>query len=223
MSKEVKIEEELNDDIYNYRFFERFYSNIVLDKDSFLNMPSSYKLGLPISILIIITALKLGTVTILLNKIGFEQIPEQQYVAWVNSVYLGVAISTILQALIWSIILFGIIRFLGGRGNFLNTLSIYSISQIPILIGSLVLLLVAVGQPQIVLPGVGFDYESFVQFGIYWAGQRIADIILFIITTLYAFIMVGFGLSSEHKVPTAIGLFTATLAFISTVLFYFLF
>ena len=72
MSKEVVITDEIDDEIYSYRFFERFYSNMVLDKDSFVHLPSFYKFGLPAIILVVITALKLGTAAILINKIQFD-------------------------------------------------------------------------------------------------------------------------------------------------------
>ncbi|MHA1224560.1 MAG: YIP1 family protein [Candidatus Heimdallarchaeaceae archaeon] len=206
-----------------YVFLERVYGNLFLDKDSFKNMPKTYKFIFPTIILLIITALKIGIFGILINKVQFQQLTEQEFLEMKNSIYLGIAISTIPQVIVWATILFGIIKFLGGKGNYVNSLSIYSLSQLPVIFTSVILLIIAASQHPIILSGAGLNFDSFQEFNSAFFGYRLADLILFILSSLYVNAIAGFGLSSEHKVPAFIGLFATFLAFIATIVFYFLY
>ena len=139
-----------------------------------------------------------------------------------ESLYMGILITTIPQILLWGTLLYPLLKMLGGKGDYFKTLSIYSIAQIPMVIGSFILLLVAVAQPLTTIPTNVEGFSIIGAFNYVTQGYNIANFIVLPITSIYTHIIAGTGLSAEHKIPQLLGVIVGIIASILAILFYFL-
>ena len=119
----------------------------------------------------------------------------------------------------------------------MKTFSIYSTAQLPVVVGLIILTIVASAQTRSVIyphgfPLMGsiffqyntvtFSYDIFQIFNVFSSNYTLASNIIVPITYLYAMIIAAVGLSSEHKIPLLISLFVTGLAYVATMIFYFL-
>ncbi|MHA1304438.1 MAG: YIP1 family protein, partial [Candidatus Heimdallarchaeaceae archaeon] len=115
------------------------------------------------------------------------------------------ALLTPASLLLWSLLMYSMMTFMGGKGKYLRSLAIYSLSQIPIVIGDLILLIVAFTQPVIIANG-NLDPGSFTELTYtYFKGHSIASFIIIPITVLYSNLIAGIGMSADHKAPELLG------------------
>ena len=222
MNVELDNEESSFPDPYKTAPFRRLIGHHLLDSSSFKGMTNSYQLIISLIVVFVLTGIKVGTFFLLFSKIEFNPAIESEVVSVKESFLIGILSSTAPQIIIWATILFGLLRYLGGKGNYLKSLSIYCISQIPVVIGTLVLLAIAATQPEVVIQTDVVDFNIFEAFNTATWGYRIADTILVPTTFLYSHIMIAIGLSVEHGTPKSIGFFVSGLAYIAVMLFYFL-
>ncbi len=236
MKKNVSEPEE-QEDLFKYTPLQRLLGHHLLDKQSFTNMPKAYMIVAPIIILALILALNSVNFTILSSKMQLVPADENILALFKESIYFGVLLSIVPQILLWSVIVHGLMVFLGGKGKFLKSLSIYSIAQIPIALGLIILTIVASTQTQSVIYPYGFplmgyyllqnntvnmSYDIFQIFNVFSGNYTLASNIIVPITNLYATIIAARGLSSEHKAPLMICLFVTGLAYVATMIFYFI-
>lgn len=222
MNVELNDEESGFSNPYKTTPFRRFIGHHLLDSSSFKGMTNSYMIIIPLIVVFVLTGLKIGNFFLLFSKIEFNPSIESEVAIVKESFIIGILSSTAPQIIIWATILFGLLRYLGGKGKYLKSLSIYCISQIPVVVGSLVLLAIAATQPEIVIQTDVADFNIFEAFNAATWGYRIADIIIVPTTFLYSHIMIAVGLSVEHETPKSIGFFASGLAYIAIMLFYFL-
>ncbi|MFW9851853.1 MAG: YIP1 family protein [Candidatus Thorarchaeota archaeon] len=222
MSVELDDEESSFYDPYRTAPFRRLIGHHLLDSSSFKGMTTSYLIILPLIIVFVLTGIKVGNFFLLFSKIEFNPAIESEVASVKESFLVGILSSTAPQILIWATILYGLLRYLGGKGSYLKSLSIYCISQIPVVIGALVLLAIAATQPEVVIQTDVADFNIFEAFNTATWGYKIADTILIPTTFLYSHIMIAIGLSIEHETPKSIGFFVSGMAYIAVMLFYFL-
>ena len=224
--KELPIDEEEIVDIYSSTPIRRLIMHHTLDLLSFQNMSKIYLIVTPIIVLVILLALKLGTFAIFINKMNFQPALESElaieFLRTRESLYMGILITTIPQILLWGTLLYPLLKMLGGKGDYFKTLSIYSIAQIPMVIGSFILLLVAVAQPLTTIPTNVEGFSIIGAFNYVTQGYNIANFVVLPITSLYTHIIAGTGLSAEHKIPQLLGVIVGIIASILAILFYFL-
>lgn len=236
----MKAEDITSDDeeiILKYTPFQRLLGHHLLDKDSFIHAPKLYMILTPIIILILIMALNVGNFAILVNKMQFIPSNYPDFAIFRESVYFGIFLTTVPQILLWAVIVHGLMVFLGGKGSFPKSLSIYSFSQIPVVIGLIILMIIALAQSTTQIYPYGFplmgsylleystvrvSYDIYQIFNVTFSAYSLASNILIPVTNLYSSVIAGFGLSSEHKTPTLVGLFVTGLAFIASMIFYFI-
>jgi hypothetical protein len=236
MKKET-IEPEEQEDLFRYTPLQRLLGHHLLDKQSFTNMPKAYMIATPIIIVALILALNLVNFTILASKMQLVPADENTIALFKESIYFGVLVSVVPQILLWSVIVHGLMVFLEGKGKFLKSLSIYSTAQIPVVLGLIILTIVASTQTRTVIYPYGFplmgsylfqqttvtfSYDIFQIFNVFSSNYTLASNIIVPLTYLYAMIIAAVGLSSEHKVPLMISLFVTGLAYVATLIFYFL-
>ncbi|MBY9001487.1 MAG: YIP1 family protein [Candidatus Heimdallarchaeota archaeon] len=237
MTKEVPDTTEDEDDLFHYTPFQRLLGHHLLEKQSFTNMPKAYLIATPIIVLALVLAFTLANFAILSSKMQLIPIDELSFSSFKESIYFGILLSSIPQILLWSLIVHGLLIFLGGKGKILKSLAIYAIAQIPLVLGLVVLTVIASTQTKTVIYPHGFplfgtylleyrtinvNYDLFQIFNVFANSYTIASNVIVPITTLYAMIIAGVGLSSEHKVPLMIGLFITGLAYIASMVFYFI-
>jgi len=224
--KELPIDEEEIVDIYSSTPIRRLIMHHTLDLLSFQNMSKIYLIVTPIIVLVILLALKLGTFAIFINKMNFQPALESElaieFLRTRESLYMGILITTIPQILLWGTLLYPLLKMLGGKGDYFKTLSIYSIAQIPMVIGSFILLLVAVAQPLTIIPTNVEGFSIIGAFNYVTQGYTIATFVVLPITSLYTHLIAGTGLSAEHKIPQLLGVIVGIIASILAILFYFL-
>lgn len=235
--KKKAIEPEEQEDLFKYTPLQRLLSHHLLDKQSFTNMPKAYMIVAPIVVLALIFSLNYTNLVILFSKMQLVPTNENMMASFRESIFVGNLISTIPQILLWSLIIHGLMVFLEGKGKFLKTLSIYSISQIPIVLGLIILTIVASSQTRSIVYPYGFplmgsyllqyntvnvSYDLLQIFNVFSSNYALASNIIIPITNLYAMAIAAVGLSSEHKVPLMISLFVTGLAFIASMIFYFI-
>jgi hypothetical protein len=225
--KELPIDEDEEIiDIYSSTPIRRLIRHHTLDMLSFQNMSKAYLVVTPLLVLVILLALKLGTFAIFINKMNFDPALESdlaiEFLRTRESLYIGILITTVPQILLWATLLYPLLRMLGGKGDYFKTLSIYSIAQIPMVIGSFILLLVAVTQPLTTIPTNVDGFSIIGAFDYVTKGYNIANYIVLPITSLYTHIIAGTGLSTEHKIPQLLGIIVGIVASILAILFYFL-
>ncbi|MHA1463478.1 MAG: YIP1 family protein [Candidatus Heimdallarchaeaceae archaeon] len=236
MKKEITEPEE-QEDLFKYTPLQRLLGHHLLDKQSFKNMSKAYMIATPIIVLALILAFTLVNFTILSSKMQLVPADENIISLFKESIYFGILLSAVPQILLWSVIIHGLMIFLGGKGKFLKSLSIYSMSQIPVVLGLIILTVVASAQTQSVIYPYGFplmgsyllnyntvtvSYDIFQIFNVFSGNYTLASNILVPITNLYAMIIAAVGLSSEHKAPLMISLFVTGLAFVASMIFYFI-
>ena len=219
-------EDEEFDDPYSSTPVRRIIGHHTLDMYSFQNMSKIYMIITPIVILVILVAIKLGTFAILINRMNFEPSlnPDLavEFMRIKESLYLGILVTTMPQILLWGTLLYPLLKMLGGKGDYFKTLSIYSTAHIPTVIGSFVLLLIAVAQPITVIPTNVENFSIVEAFNYVTQGYRIANFIIVPITSLYTHVIAGTGLSAEHKMPQLLGIIVGVIASILAIVFYFL-
>lgn len=236
MRKEATESEE-QEDLFKYTPLQRLLGHHLLDKQSFANMHKVYMIATPIVILALILTFNLVNFTILASKMQLVPADENMVALFKESIYFGILFSIVPQILLWSVIVHGLMVFLGGKGKFLKSLSIYSIAQIPLILGLIILAIVASTQAQSVIYPYGFplmgsyllqnntvnvSYDIFQIFNVFSRNYTLASNIIVPITNLYAMIIAAVGLSSEHKAPLMISLFVTGLAFVASMIFYFI-
>ena len=167
-------------------------------------------------------SLRIGIFALLVNKTNFVPYASDQVASFKQSNYLGISLSAIPQVIVWAVLIYGLMLLLGGKGKFLQSVSIYSIAQIPVVIGLLVLLFVALGQPSATIQTSIVDFEIFQAFNNAFYGYNLSNNIILPITSLYSNIIAGIGLSTEHKVPALVGIIVGIMAFIASMLFAYL-
>jgi len=202
--------------------FRRLIGHHLLDSSSFKGMADLYLIVVPLIVLIILTSIRVGNFFLLFSKIEFIPPIESEVASVKESFIIGILSSTAPQIIIWATILFGLLRYLGGKGKYLKSLSIYCISQIPVVVGAIVLLAIAATQPDVIINTDVANFNIFEAFNAATWGYKIADSILIPTTFLYSHIMIAIGLSVEHEVPKSIGFFVSGMAYIAAMLFYFL-
>lgn len=222
MNVELDDEESSFYNPYKTAPFRRLVGHHLLDSSSFKGMTNSYLIIIPVIIVFVLTGIKVGNFFLLFSKIEFNPAIESEVASVKESFLFGILSSTAPQIIIWATILYGLLRYLGGKGNYLKTLSVYCISQIPIVVGALVLLVVAAIQPEVVIQTDVADFNIFEAFNTATLGYKIADAIIIPTTFLYSHIMIAIGLSAEHETPKSIGFFVSGLAYVAVMLFYFL-
>lgn len=218
-------EDEEIEDPYSSTPVRRIIGHHTLDMLSFQNMSNIYMIITPIVVLVLLVAIKLGTFAILINKINFEPPlnPDLavEFIRIKESLYLGILVTTIPQILLWGTLLYPLLRMLGGKGDYFKTLSIYSTAHIPTVIGSFILLLIAVAQPITAFPTNVENFSIVEAFNYASQGYRIANFIILPVTSLYTHVIAGTGLSAEHKMPQLLGIIVGIIASILAILFYF--
>ena len=151
----------------------------------------------------------------------FDPLIDEDFTNFKESYYIGIPISSILQVLFWGVIMFGVFRYLGGKGKVSKTLAIYCISLIPVVLGTAVLLIFASTQPSLLIISNSTDFViegSFKGF----TGFNLINNILIPIVYFYSHVIAAVGLSAEHKIPLVIGGLVAGMAYIASMVFYFL-
>ena len=178
----------------------------------------------PIAVLLVLLALKLGAFAVLINKMDFQPSLDTDvgFLRLRESLYMGILITTIPQILLWGTLLYPLLKMLGGKGDYFKTLSIYSIAHIPVVLGALILLFVAVAQPVVTIPTNVENFDVSSAFNFVTQGSLIANYVIFPITSLYTHVIAGTGLSAEHKMPQLLGIIIGVIASILAILFYFL-
>jgi hypothetical protein len=235
--KKNTTEPEEQEDLFKYNPLQRLLGHHLLDKQSFTNMSKAYMIATPIIILALILAFNLANFTILVNKMQLIPADENLMALFKESIYFGILIGVIPQILLWSVIIHGLMIFLGGKGKFLKSLSIYSTAQIPIVLGLIILIIVASAQTRSIIYPYGFplmgsyllqnstvnvSYDIIQIFNVFSGNYTLASNIIVPITSLYAMIIAAVGMSSEHKAPLMISLFVTGLAFVASMIFYFI-
>ncbi len=231
------IEPEEQEDLFKYTPLQRLLGHHLLDRQSFTNIPKAYLIATPIIIVVLILAFNLVNFAILASKMQLVPVDENAIALFKESIYFGILIAVVPQILLWSVIVHGLLVFLEGKGKFLKTLSIYSTAQIPVIVGLIILTIVASAQTRSVIyphgfplmgsiifqyNTVNFSYDIFQIFNVFSSNYTLASNIIVPITYLYAMIIAAVGLSSEHKIPLLISLFVTGLAYVATMIFYFL-
>ena len=210
------------EDFYEGTPLKRIVGHHLLDSYSFNFLSKIYLIVVPIVVLSVLTSLRIGIFALLVSKVSFVPFAADQVASFKQSNYLGIALSAIPQVIVWAVLIYGLMLLLGGKGKFLQSVSIYSISQIPVVIGLIVLLLVSLAQPSVTVQTSIFEFEIFNAFNNAFFGYGLANNIIFPITSLYANIIAGIGLSAEHKVPALVGIIVGIMAFVASMLFSYL-
>ncbi len=214
--------DETFEDFYKGTPLKRIVNHHLFDSYSFLYLSKTYLIVVPTVVLMVLMALRIGIFALLVSKVSFVPFAADQVASFKQSNYIGISLSAIPQVIVWSVLIYGLMLLLGGKGKFLRSVSIYSIAQIPVVIGLLVLLFVSLGQPPATIQTSIVDFEIFQGFGSAFYGYNLANNIIFPITSLYANIIAGVGLSSEHKVPALIGIIVGIMAFVASMIFSYL-
>jgi len=210
------------EDLYKATPLKRIIGHHLFDSNSFLYLSKIYLIVVPIVVLLILMSLRIGIFALLVSKASFVPFAADQVASFKQSNYLGILLSAIPQVLVWAVLIYGLMLLLGGKGKFLQSVSIYSIAQIPLVIGLLLLLFVALAQPSVTIPTSIVDFEVFQAFNNAFFGYNLANNIIFPITSLYSNIIAGIGLSAEHKVPALVGIIVGIMAFIASMVFSYL-
>ena len=214
--------DETFEDLYKGTPLRRILKHHMLDSYSFQYLSKTYLIVVPIVVLLILMSIRIGVFALLLSKTSFVPYTADQVESFRQSNYLGISLSAIPQVIVWAVLIYGLMLLLGGKGKFWQSVSIYSIAQIPVVIGSLVLLFVALGQPPATIQTSIVDFEIFLAFNNAFHGYNLANNIILPITSLYTNIIAGVGLSTEHKVPALVGIIVGIMAFIASMLFAYL-
>ncbi|NPD87961.1 MAG: hypothetical protein HGN29_04515 [Asgard group archaeon] len=225
--KHIPIDEDKEiEDPYSSTPVRRIIGHHTLDMLSFQNLSNIYMIIAPIVVLVILVAIKLGTFAILINKMNFEPSLNPNlnvdFMRIKESLYLGILVTTIPQILLWATLLYPLLKMLGGKGDYFRTLSIYSTAHIPVVIGSFILLLIAIAQPIATIPTNVENFNIVEAFNYVTQGYRIANFIILPVTSLYTHVIAGTGLGAEHKIPQLLGIIIGVIASILAILFYFL-
>jgi hypothetical protein len=219
-------EDEEFENPYSSTPVRRIIGHHTLDMLSFQNMSKLYMIITPVIILVILVAIKLGTLAILINRMNFEPTLSSElnieFMRIRESLYMGILVTTIPQILLWATLLYPLLKMLGGKGDYFRTLSIYSTAHIPIVIGSFILMIIAVAQPITTVPTNVENFSIIGAFNYVTQGYNLANYIILPITSLYTHLIAGSGLSAEHKMPQLLGIIVGVIASILALLFYFL-
>jgi len=205
----------------NSTFLRRIVGHHLLDSKSYQGMSTVYLLIGPIIVLLILVSLRLAIFASLTNNITFDPSIDDDFKSFKESYYIATPLSSILQVLFWGVIMFGIFRYLGGKGKVGKTLAIYCISLVPVVLGTAVLLIFASTQPSLLITSNSTDFViegSFKGF----TSFNLANNILIPIIYLYSHVIAAVGLSAEHKIPLVIGGLVTGMAYIASMVFYFL-
>ena len=209
------------DEHTNSTSLKRIVGHHLLDSKSYHDMSTVYLIIVPIIVLLILVSLRLAIFTSLTNNITFDPSIDDVFKNFKESYYIATSLSSLLQVLFWGVIMFGVFRYLGGKGKVGKTLAIYCISLIPVVLGTAVLLIFASTQPSLLIISNSTDFfieGSFKGF----TGFNLANNILIPIVYLYSHVIAAVGLSAEHKIPLVIGGLVAGMAYIASMVFYFL-
>lgn len=209
------------DEYTNSTFLRRIVGHHLLDSKSYQGMSTVYLTVVPIIVLLILVGLKIVIFASLTKNITFDPSIDEDFTNFKESYYIGIPISSILQVLFWGVIMFGVFRYLGGKGKVSKTLAIYCISLIPVVLGTAVLLIFASTQPSLLIISNSTDFViegSFKGF----TGFNLINNILIPIVYFYSHVIAAVGLSAEHKIPLVIGGLVAGMAYIASMVFYFL-
>ncbi len=202
------------DEYANSTFLRRIVGHHLLDSKSYQGMSTVYLIIVPIIVLLILVSLRLAIFASLTNNITFDPSIDDVFKNFKESYYIATPLSSILQVLFWGVIMFGIFRYLGGKGKVGKTLAIYCMSLIPVVLGTAVLLIFASTQPSLLIFSNSTD---FVIEGSYRVFTSLIPIVY-----LYSHVIAAVGLSTEHKIPLVIGGLVAGMAYIASMVFYFL-
>ncbi len=213
--------DEIQDDTYHSTPLKRIMGHHLLDSSSFLNISKFYYICVPIIVLILLMSLRLGVFALLLSKSDFVPFVEEQVNSFKESYYLGISLTAVPQILVWSVLVYGLMILMGGKGKFLRSVSIFSIAQIPIVLGLIILLFIGIAQPEATISTSILVEEIFTSFNTAFSGYNLANNILYPITSFYSSLIAGVGLSTEHKVPALIGVIAGIMAFVASMIFYY--
>lgn len=209
------------DEYTNSTFLRRIVGHHLLDSKSYHGISTVYLIIVPTIVLLILVSLRLAIFASLTNNITFDPSIDDDFKNFKESYYIATPLSSILQVLFWGVIMFGVFRYLGGKGKVGKTLAIYCISLIPVVLGTAVLLILASTQPSLLIisNSTGFVIEgSFKGF----TGFNLVNNILIPIVYFYSHVIAAVGLSAEHKIPLVIGGLVVGMTYISSMVFYFL-
>lgn len=209
------------DEYANSTFLRRIVGHHLLDSKSYQGMSTVYLIIVPIIVLLILVSLRLAIFASLTNNITFDPSIDDVFKNFKESYYIATPLSSILQVLFWGVIMFGIFRYLGGKGKVGKTLAIYCMSLIPVVLGTAVLFIFASTQPSLLIFSNSTDFVIEGSYRVF-TSFNLANNILIPIVYLYSHVIAAVGLSTEHKIPLVIGGLVAGMAYIASMVFYFL-
>ncbi|MHA2358332.1 MAG: YIP1 family protein [Candidatus Heimdallarchaeaceae archaeon] len=229
------LKENIEEDFYETTPLYRLVDHHLLRSDSFVGLSKEYMIIVPTIALLILLALKLGNFSLLINRISFGPGLEEELPKFKESIYFGLLITSIPQVILWASLIHPLLKFLGGQGKYSNSLVVYSIAQIPIVVGMLLLFVFALIQPStsvyslttlteptITTITLEPNFFLLVSFNSVTRMYRIAETVILPITSLYSHLIAGVGFSAVHKIPKALGIIIGVVAYITSMLFYFI-
>jgi len=229
------LNEDLEEDFYETTPFKRLIDHSLLRSESFLGLSKEYMVIIPAIVLLVLLALKLSNFALLINRISFGPGLEEELPKFKESIYFGILITSIPQVLLWASLIHPLLKFLGGQGKYSKSLVVYSIAQIPIVAGTLVLFIFALFQPSTsiyslvtlmepTVTSVTLEPNFFllVTFNSATKMYRIVETVVLPITSLHSHLIAGVGFSAVHKIPKPLGIIVGVIAYITSMLFYFL-
>ena len=131
---EIQTDEDF-EDFYEGTPLKRILGHHKFDSYSFHHLSKTYLIVVPIIVLLILMSLRIGIFALLVSKTNFVPYASDQVTSFKQSNYLGISLSAIPQVIVWAVLIYGLMLLLGGKGKFLQSVSIYSIAQIPVVIG----------------------------------------------------------------------------------------
>ena len=200
---------------------KRLIGHHIFSYDSFNNMSTSYLAVTSIIVIVLLTAFTVGNILVFISK--FE-LSEPLGIGWEDfrgSMILSASL-TFLSVLLWGILMHSAMAFMGGKGNLIRSIAIYSIAQIPVVIRDFILLIIAFTLPVISTSG-DLDPGSYINLTeTYFTSHNIASYILIPLSLLYSNLIAGVGISAEHKGPKFLGWVVGVMVSIFSILLRFL-
>ncbi len=185
---------------------------------SFTDLPSKYLIYTSITMIIFLITFKLANILVLLSKFNLNGDIGSGWIDFRNNLILS-AMLTPLSPLLWGTLLYAIIAFMGGKGKYRRSIAIYLIAQCPVIIGDIILFIIAFTQPTINIAGSALK-EQFMQLSAtYFKSHNIATMIIEVITTIYANLVGGIGMSADQKAPELLGIIAGLVIATITIVF----
>ncbi len=180
----------------------RLIGHMIFASSSFENLSDKYLILTSIIIILSLSILKVLNFIILISKLNIQNITEEIERS-IMAFHFGEFISPIVSITLWSILFYATFRFFMNKVE-LKSILVFFISQIPRIIGKIILIgiILAAESVTITIEETQTLAEIIVLGFPTWA---LANLIIGLITTIYSFLIAGYGMSKRNKTSPVLG------------------